>query len=54
MAEERRIEFNNGLNLKLAEAYIPFQTYTQSYNLSEALQKGTLFPELYKPYSRQQ
>ncbi len=53
MAEKKRIEFNNGLELELAEAYIPIQTYTQSYKLSSALNKGTLFPELYKPYSRQ-
>lgn len=52
MAENKKIEINNGLELKLAEAYIPIQTYTESYDLSSALNKGTLFPELYKPYTR--
>jgi hypothetical protein len=34
----------------LARAYIPFQTMNQVFSPSEALKKGTLFPELYKPY----
>lgn len=34
----------------LARAYIPFQYMNQVYSPSEALQKGTLFPELYRPY----
>ncbi|AGB42424.1 Spore coat associated protein JA (CotJA) [Halobacteroides halobius DSM 5150] len=39
--------------LKLAQAYIPFQVYNQAYELEEALKKGTLFPELYFPYHKQ-
>jgi len=35
---------------ELARAYIPFQHYTTSYPLPEALRKGTLFPELWIPY----
>ncbi len=34
----------------LARAYVPFQIMNQVYSPSEALEKGTLFPELYRPY----
>ncbi|AKL94436.1 spore coat protein CotB [Clostridium aceticum] len=34
----------------LAHAYVPYQTYMNAYPLTEALMKGTLFPELYQPY----
>lgn len=37
-------------NYELAQAYIPFQYYTNSFSPKEALRKGTLFPELYRPY----
>lgn len=37
-------------NKKLAHAYIPWQYYGVVYSNSEALKKGTLFPELYMPY----
>ena len=36
----------------MAHAYVPYQTYMQAYPLTEALDKGTLFPELYQPYIR--
>lgn len=36
----------------LAQAYIPFQAYDEQYNPQEALEKGTLFPELYRPYKK--
>lgn len=36
---------------KLAHAYVPFQIYTRSYSPEEALKKGTMFPELYMPYT---
>ncbi|HHT51243.1 MAG TPA: spore coat associated protein CotJA [Eubacteriaceae bacterium] len=38
------------IGYELATAYIPFQHYTVSFPPMEALRKGTLFPELYKPY----
>ncbi len=38
--------------LELAKAYILFQELNQIYNLREALRRGTLFPELYKPYEK--
>lgn len=34
----------------LAHAYIPWQYYGVVYSNKEALDKGTLFPELYMPY----
>jgi hypothetical protein len=35
----------------LAEGYVPYQQPpTQLYQPKEALRKGTLFPELYRPY----
>lgn len=37
-------------NLELARAYVPIQTFGPTYSLPEALDKGTLFPELYRPY----
>jgi len=38
--------------IELARAYIPFQIYTKSFSPEEALAKGTMFPELYRPYHR--
>lgn len=35
---------------QLARAYVPFQIMNQIFSPSEALRKGTLFPELYQPY----
>lgn len=35
---------------ELARAYVPFQIMNQTFTPKEALCKGTLFPELYKPY----
>ncbi|HAP93463.1 MAG TPA: hypothetical protein DCM26_02415 [Desulfotomaculum sp.] len=36
--------------VKLATAYVPRQRYGAIYSPAEALKKGTLFPELYRPY----
>lgn len=36
--------------IRLATAFVPPQRFRESFNLSEALRKGTLFPELYMPY----
>lgn len=35
---------------QLATAYVPYQQLGKLYPLDEALMKGTLFPELYRPY----
>jgi len=38
--------------MELAQAYIPFQTFNAEnlFSPEEALLKGTIFPELYRPY----
>lgn len=38
-------------NTPLAMAYVPFQQWNQVYDDSEALCKGTLFPELDLPFT---
>lgn len=41
--------------LRLATSYVPpQQMIRQTFSLSDALQKGTLFPELYSPYQRRE
>jgi len=37
------------LAMRLAHAYVPWQRYNVVYGASEALERGTLFPELYMP-----
>ncbi|MGQ9498306.1 MAG: spore coat associated protein CotJA [Desulfotomaculales bacterium] len=37
-------------HLELATAYIPPQVLGRTFTPAEALQHGTLFPELYRPY----
>lgn len=36
--------------MELAQAYIPFQQFGNLYPPEESLKKGTLFPDLYRPY----
>ncbi|MDO5517269.1 MAG: spore coat associated protein CotJA [Clostridium sp.] len=38
--------------LEYARAYILLQKYGNLYSLSEALCKGTIFADLYRPYKR--
>jgi hypothetical protein len=38
------------MGMKLARAYVLNQQYTESYPPEEALERGTMFPELYSPY----
>lgn len=38
-----------GEDNRLAEAYVVWQKYERAFCPREALAKGTLFPELYKP-----
>ena len=37
---------------ELARAYIPFQQMGNIFPLKEGLIKGTIFPELYRPYEK--
>ena len=36
--------------IQLAHSYVPWQTYEKAFTPSEALMKGTLFPELWGVY----
>lgn len=36
---------------QVAMAYIPWQTFTKAYEPQRALQVGTIFPELDKPFT---
>ncbi|NLY43876.1 MAG: spore coat associated protein CotJA [Clostridiaceae bacterium] len=38
-------------NVKLANAYVPFQNMCNLFSPIEGLKKGTIFPELYSPYT---
>jgi hypothetical protein len=48
--ENRPNPVNNCNNWEVAMAYVPWQTYTETYDLCRALQVGTIFPELNKPF----
>lgn len=37
-------------NLPLAMSYVPFQKWKSTYPLGQALQRGTLFPDLDLPF----
>ncbi|CAH2211768.1 spore coat associated protein CotJA [Tepidibacter aestuarii] len=38
--------------MKLARPYVSIQKYMCMYPLSKGFKKGTIFPELYKPYKK--
>ena len=42
-----------GPEFELAEAYVPYQVFCKVYEPMKALMKGTIFPELYKPYVKE-
>ncbi|HHZ20506.1 MAG TPA: spore coat associated protein CotJA [Firmicutes bacterium] len=35
---------------QLARAYVPFQAYVERWPPMVGLERGTIFPELYRPY----
>lgn len=39
-----------GMRSVLAHAYVPWQTYDKAFSPKEALNKGTLFPNLWGVY----
>lgn len=39
-----------GSEFKLAEAYVPYQVLQKVYEPMKGLMKGTIFPELNRPY----
>lgn len=44
-------EITGNCNRELARCYVPIQEMNMIFNSREALKKGTLFPELYRPYT---
>lgn len=36
---------------QLARAYVPFQAYVERWPPIVGLERGTIFPELYRPYT---
>lgn len=38
--------------MRLAEVYIPIQEYKKIFDPQEALKRGTIFPDLYRPYRK--
>ena len=43
---------DNCKKLEYARAYIVPQKYTNLYSLTEAICKGTIFKDLYRPYKK--
>lgn len=37
--------------MPIAMAYVPWQRFGRTYDLNQALQIGTIFPELNKPFT---
>lgn len=50
MSKDEKVTVQYHTEKLLAEAYIPMQTYDKTFDLKTALYRGTLFPELYRPY----
>lgn len=48
--EKNQFQIPGLLKQELAHAYVPYQRFMESYTPAEALQKGTLFPDLWMPY----
>ncbi len=42
----------NKMDYELAKAYVPIQKYDKQYSPEVGLMKGTIFPELYRPYKK--
>ena len=45
--EDKKRGISKNCGCELARPYVNDQTFTKMYSLSAALNKGTLFPELY-------
>ena len=50
MYHEQNSNFNYPIKVDLANAYVPTQIYQDNFSPQVGLKKGTLFPELYRPY----
>ena len=38
--------------MQLAQAYVPFQPFNETFPPDKALTHGTIFPELFMPYKK--
>ena len=47
LREDKKSGISKNCGCELARPYVNDQTFTKMYSLSAALNKGTLFPELY-------
>lgn len=55
IADDNKCEQNlNGVTNDYAKAYIVPQVYENIFAMNDALCKGTIFKDLYKPYKEQQ
>lgn len=50
MSEQNTDERRCLRNLPLAYAYVPYQTFEKTYDKPMALDRGTIFPALDKPF----
>jgi hypothetical protein len=50
ISERGIIVENRREDMELARAYIKIQRYNQRWQPMEGLMRGTIFPELYRPY----
>ena len=48
---QKRIQYNNFDNLSLAMAYVPWKKWQSVYEPEKAINIGTIFPELNKPFT---
>ncbi|MDS1029222.1 spore coat associated protein CotJA [Bacillota bacterium LX-D] len=50
--EDQYSDNDNRQNMQLARAYIPNQKFRKIFSPREALERGTIFSELYDPYHK--
>ncbi|SJZ30495.1 spore coat associated protein CotJA [Selenihalanaerobacter shriftii] len=50
--KNKNLKLSYSHDSRLAQAYVPYQMYDEIFYPEEALERGTLFPDLYFPYQR--
>lgn len=50
MAPENGLFHHLDDNFPIAMGYVPYQKWTETFDLCKALQMGTIFPDLCKPF----
>ena len=46
----KRLDYSGVDMLPLAMAYVPNQVFKETYDYATGLKRGTIFPELWKPF----